>query len=129
MFKKLLLDITAIFASVILLSAVATAAGGSKSAFKCELIPVEQYKLVSNSIIFYVSRHYDEPGPYGPFGIRVVPLPSATSPLNHKDVKLNRHILFDDHDVDYANILFLSTEDALYECIGSPPSGDERAVE
>jgi len=118
-------------ASIILFAATAMMAAGSIQAFTCDLIPADQYKLDQNSIIFYKnykSRYYDYPGPYGPYAIRTVPLPSEASPLNHKDVKLNRLILFDDHEVSLGG-LFLSTEDALYECGGSPPNGDERIVE
>jgi hypothetical protein len=113
----------------IIIALAATATMAAKSAFKCDPIPTDQYKLDQDSIIFYVSHYYDEPGPYGPLAIKIVSLPREISPLNHKAVKLNRRILFDDHEVSYANILFLSTEDELYECIGSPPSGDEHIVE
>ena len=98
-------------------------------AFKCDLVSTDHYKLNQNSIVFYISHYYDYPGPYGPYAIKIVPLSREVSPVNHKAVKLNRRILFDDKEVSYANNLYLSTENSLYECVGSPPNGSPHIIE
>jgi len=112
------------FISVIGFVALISPVIASKSGFECTLIPSYRYTIENNSILFYfsdrhLSRNPDEPyKPYGPYAIKVETLERERSPIDNKSVVINRHLLFNNRELSYANILFLSKNGELYECSG-----------